>query len=45
MFQILAKFGGGVNLTPPEISAGKVRNGPRMAQMDGKQVILTNKTV
>ena len=36
---------GGVNLTPPEISAGKVRNGPRMAQMDGKQVILTNKTV
>ena len=28
---------------PPEISAGKVRNGPRMAQMDGKQVILTNR--
>ena len=38
-------WGGGQFDPPPEISAGKVRNGPRMAQMDGKQVILTNKTV
>ena len=34
---------GGGSICPPSISAGKVRNGPLMAQMDGKQVILTNK--
>ena len=46
VFQNLSKFfGGGVNLTPPEISAGKVWNSPRMAQMDVKQVIWTNKTI
>ena len=39
------RLGGGVNLTPLSISAGKVRDGPQMVQMDEKQVILTNKTV
>ena len=41
------KFGSvwGDRFDPIEISAGKIRNGPRMVQMDGKQVILTNKTV
>ena len=34
-----------VNLTPLTISPGKVRNGPQMVLMDGKQVILTNETV
>ena len=44
MFQNLSKFGG-VNLTPPDVLAGKVQNDPQMVQTDGKQVILTNKTV
>ena len=29
VFQNLSKFGGGVNLTPPEILAGKVQNDPQ----------------
>ena len=36
---------GGDQLDPPEILAGKVQNDPQMVQTDGKQVILTNKTV
>ena len=45
MFQILAKFGGGVNLTPPRDFGRKGPEWPQMAQMDGKQVILTNEIV
>ena len=36
---------GGGQFDPPEILAGKVQNDPQMVQTDGKQVILTNKTV
>ena len=35
----------GGQFDPPEILAGKVQNDPQMVQTDGKQVILTNKTV
>ena len=45
VFQNLAKFGGCQFDPPPEILAGKVQNDPQMVQTDGKQVILTNKTV
>ena len=45
VFQNLSKFGGGQFDPPPEILAGKVQNDPQMVQTDGKQVILTNKTV
>ena len=44
VFQNLSKFRGG-QFDPPEILAGKVQNDPQMVQTDGKQVILTNKTV